>query len=136
MHPLLRSRLAAPIAIVSVAIWCAFALLVITIGPGPTVSPTARAPAIGKDVRIIPLTLADADVQLPVSTIKSDRLPRSAPTAPVEPAPVIKPAEAFDYAQAEAEKQVRRAHAEAPDLCERHGMRKVWTNRYAWRCRR
>jgi hypothetical protein len=68
--------------------------------------------------------------------MKSDRLLPSAPTPPVEPAPVIKPAEAFDYAQAEAEKQVRRAHAEAPDLCERHGMHKVWTNRYAWRCRR
>ena len=139
MHPLLCSSFAAPIAIVSVAIWCAFALLVITVGPGPKLSPTATlAPAIGQDVRIIPLTRADADadVRLPVSTMKSDRLLPSAPTPPVEPAPVIKPAEAFDYAQAEAEKQVRRAHAEAPDLCERHGMHKVWTNRYAWRCRR
>jgi len=46
------------------------------------------------------------------------------PDPPAEPAPAIKPAEAIDYAQAEAEKQVRRAHAEAPDLCERHGMHK------------
>jgi hypothetical protein len=129
MHPLLR--LAGPIVIVSVAFWCAFGLLVVAIGPGPKVSPMATAvPAIDQNVPVISLAVAEA---LPVSTAKSDRLPS---TTPAETEPAIKQAEAFDYAQAEAEKKVRRAHAEAPDLCERHGMHKVWTNRYAWRCRR
>src|SRR5262245_1035284 len=131
MHPLLR--LAGPIAIVSVAIWCAFALLVVAIGPGPKVSPMAIAvPAIDQNAPVISLAVAEA---LPVPTAKSDRLPGP---PPADPEPAIKPAEAIDYAQAEAEaeKKVRRAHAEAPDLCQRHGMHKVWTNRYAWRCRR
>src|SRR5215475_14483451 len=120
MHPLLR--LASPIAIVSVAIWCAFGLLVVAIGPGPKVSPMATAvTAIDQNVPVISLTVADA---LPVSTAKSDRQP-----PPAEPEPAIKPAE--------AEKRVRRAHAEAPDLCERHGMHKVWTkDGKSWRCRR
>ena len=128
MHPLLR--LAGPIAIVSVAIWCAFGLLVVAIGPGPKVSPMATAlTAIDQNVPVISLTVADA---LPVSTAKSDRQP-----SPAEPEPAIKPAEAIDYAQAEAEKKVRRAHAEAPDLCQRHGMHKVWTkDGKSWRCRR
>ena len=130
MHPLLRPFLAGPIAIVSVAIWGAFALLVIAIGPSPKVSTMATAvPAIDQDVSVVYLAAAEA---LPVSTAKSDRLA----SPPAEPEPAIKPAEAIDYAQAEAEKKVRRAHAEAPDLCQRHGMHKVWTNRYAWRCRR
>jgi len=128
MHPLLR--LAGPIAIVSVAIWCAFGLLVVAIGPGPKVSPMATADtAIDRKVPVISLTVADA---LSVSTAKSDLKP-----SPAEPEPAIKPAEAIDYAQAEAEKRVRRAHAEAPDLCERHGMHKVWTkDGKSWRCRR
>jgi hypothetical protein len=129
MHQLLR--LAGPIAIVSVAIWCAFGLLVVAIGPGPKVSPTVTAvPAIEQNVPAISLTVAKA---LPVSTARSDRLP----SPPAEPEPTIKPAEAIDYAQAEAEKKVRRAHAEARDLCQRHGMHKVWTkDGKSWRCRR
>ena len=120
MHPLLRPSLAGPIAIVSVAIWCAFALLLVAIGPGPKVLPIATAvPAIDQNVRVISLTAADAR---PVFTAKSDRLPLPQlmpQLVPPEPASaLIKPATAIDYAQAEAEKQVRRAHAEAPDLCE------------------
>jgi hypothetical protein len=132
MHPFLRPSLAGPIAIVSVAIWGAFALLVIAIGPATRVSPKATAvPAIDQDVPVISLAVAEA---LPVSTAKSDRLPWP---PPAKPEPALKPAEAFDYAQAEAEKKVRRAHAEAPDLCQRHGMHKVWTNDgKSWRCRR
>jgi hypothetical protein len=131
MHPFLRPSLAVPIAIVSMAIWGAFALLVVAIGPGPKVSPMATvALAIDQNEPVISLAAAEA---LPVSTTKSDRLTWP---PPAKPEPAIKPAEAIDYAQAEAEKKVRRAQAEAPDLCERHGMHKVWTNRYAWRCRR
>src|SRR5215472_11810929 len=97
MHPLLRPSLAGPIAIVSVAIWSAFALLVVAIGPGPKVLPIATAvPAIDQNVRVISLTVAGA---LRVSTAKRDRLPLS-PDPPAEPAPAIKPAEAIDYAQA------------------------------------
>ena len=131
MHPLLR--LAGPIAIVSVAIWCAFGLLVVAIGPGPKVSSTVTAvTAIDRNVQAISFTVAKA---LPVSTAKSDRLPSSTPPNELEPA--IKPAEAIDYEQAEADKKVRRAHAEAPDLCQRHGMHKVWTkDGKSWRCRR
>jgi hypothetical protein len=133
MHPFLRPSLAGAIAIVSVSFWTAFVLLVVAIGPGPNVSPMATGvPAVDQNVEVISLAAAEA---LPVSTAKSDRLPWP---PPAEPEPAIKPAEAIDYAQAEAEaeKKVRRAHAEAPDLCQRHGMHKVWTNRYAWRCRR
>lgn len=132
MHPFLRPSFAGTIAIVSMAIWGAFALLVVDIGPGPKVSPMATVVAgIDQDKPVISLAAAGA---LPVSTAKSDRLPWP-PLAESEPA--IKPAEAFDYAQAEAEKQVRRARAEAPDLCERHGMHKVWTkDGKSWRCRR
>jgi len=129
MHPFLRPSFASSIAIVSVSIWGAFMLLVVAIGPGPKVSPMATGgPAIDQNAGVISLAVADA---LPVSTAKSDRLPW-----PPRVEPAIKPAEAFDYAQAEAEKKVRRAHAEASDLCQRHGMHKVWTSRYAWRCRR
>ena len=130
MHPLLR--LAGPIAIVSVAIWCAFGLLVVAIGPGPKVSPTVTVvTAIDQNVPAISFTVAKA---LPVSTAKSDRLPWP---PPAKPEPAIKPAEAIDYAQAEAEKKVRHAHAEAADLCQRHGMHKVWTkDGKSWRCRR
>lgn len=132
MHPFLRPSFAAPIAIVSLAIWGVFALLVVAIGPGPKVSPMATAvPPIEQDEPVISLAAAEA---LPVSTAKSDRLPWP---PPAEPEPTIKPAEAFDYAQAEAEKKVRRAHAEAPDLCQRQGMHKVWTkDGKSWRCRR
>jgi hypothetical protein len=131
MHPFLRPSLAGAIAIVSVSFWAAFVLLVVAIGPGPNVSPMATGvPAVDQNVGVISLAAAEV---LPVSTAKSDRLPWP-PRA--EPEPAIKPAEAIDYAQAEAEKKVRRAHAEAPDLCQRHGMHKVWTSRYAWRCRR
>jgi hypothetical protein len=132
MHPFLRPSLAGPIAILSVAIWGAFALLVVAIGPGARISPMATAvPTIDQDVPIISLAVAEA---LPVSTVKSDRLPWP---PPAKPEPAIKLAEAFDYAQAEAERKVRRAPAEAPDLCQRHGMHKVWTNDgKSWRCRR
>jgi hypothetical protein len=131
MHSILR-RLAGPIAIVSVAIWGGFALLVVAIGPGAGVSPMATpVPAIDQNVPVISLAVAE---DLPVSSAKSDRLlwPQ-----PAKPEPAIKPAEAFDYTQAEAEKKVRRAHAESPDLCQRHGMHKVWTkDGKSWRCRR
>ena len=134
MHPYLSPRLAVPIAIVSAAIWGAFALLVVAVGPSSKVSsmPTA-APAIDENVRVISLAVADA---LPVSTSKSDRLPWP---PPAKPEPAMKPAEPIDYAQAEveAEKKVRRAHAEAPDLCQRQGMHKAWTkDGKSWRCRR
>ena len=133
MHPFLSPRLAVFIAIVSVAIWSAFALLV-AVGPNSKLSPMATAvPAIDANVNVPVISLAVADA-LPVSTSKTDRLPW--PT-PAKPEPAIKPAESFDYAQAEAEKNVRRAHAEAPDLCQRHGMHKAWTkDGKRWRCRR
>src|ERR1700740_1872018 len=106
MHPFLRPSFAGSIAILSMAIWGGFALLVFAIGPGPKVSPTATAvPAIDQNEPVISLAAAEA---LPVSTAKSDRLPWP-PLAEAEPA--IKPAEAIDYAQAEAEKKVRRARA-------------------------
>jgi hypothetical protein len=132
MHPFLRPGLAVPIAIVSVAIWGAFALLVVAIGPGARVSPRATAvSAIDQNVPVISLAVAET---LPVSTAKSDRLPWPPPATPER---AIKPAEAFDYAQAEAEKKVRRAHAEAPDLCQSHGMHKVWTkDGKSWKCRK
>ena len=131
MHPLLRPSFAGPIAIVSLAIWGAFALLVVAIGPGPKVSPVANAvPWIDQNEPVISPAVAEA---LPVSTAKSNRLL----PPPAEPEPAIKSAEAIDYAQAEAEKKARRAHAEAPDLCQRHGMHKVWTkDGKSWRCRR
>ena len=134
MHPFLSPRLAVFIAIVSVMIWSAFALLVAVGRPSLKVSPMATAaPAIDKNVPVISLAVADA---LPVSTSKSDRLPWP---PPAKPEPAIKPAEPIDYAQAEeeAERKVRRAHAEAPDLCQRHGMHKSWTkDGKSWRCRR
>jgi len=134
MHPFLSPRLAVFIATVSVAIWGVFALLVMAVGPNSKVSPMPTAnPVIDENVRVISFAVADA---LPVSTSKSDRLPWP-PAA--KPKPDMKPAEPIDYAQAEAEaeKNVRRAHAEAPDLCQRHGMHRVWTkDGKSWRCRR
>jgi hypothetical protein len=131
MHPFLNPRIAVSIAVVSMAIWSAFALLV-AVKPSSKVSPiAATAPVIDENVPVISLAVADA---LPDSTSKSDRLPWP---PPAKPEPVIKPAELIDYAQAKAEveKKVRRAHAEAPDLCQRHG--KAWTkDGRSWRCRR
>ena len=131
MYPSLRSSFANPVAIASVTIWGAFALLVVVIGPGTKVAPMATAVPIDQNEAVISLAAAEA---LPVSTAKSDRLP-----GPLlaEPEPAIKPAEAIDYAQAESEKRVRRAHAESLDLCARHGMHKVWTkDGRSWRCGR
>ena len=139
MHPFLRRGFADPIAIVGIAIWSALALLMVAVGFAPKVSPIAAAvPAIEQNEPLISVAVAEA---WPVSTARSDRLPWPPPAEP-PPAgakPDIKPAEAFDYAQAQAEteKKVRRAHAEAPDLCQRHGMQKVWTkDGKSWRCRR
>ena len=143
MYPLLRSSLVAPVAF-SLAIACAFALLLFTIGATPRVTATTP-PAVKQDARRSAFTVAAADgPQESASSSKGDRLPlpRLSPPSPsslpaAEPA-APKPAEAFDYAQAEAE-QVRRAHAEAPDLCQRHGMHKHYFNigrRQSWRCER
>jgi hypothetical protein len=146
MHPFLRPSLAGSIAIVSVAILGAFALLVfIPIGGSPKVWPmaTAAPQAINQNAPVIALTEGEVhEPQVPVTTTKSDRLPSPLgsllpPSPPTAEVAALKPAEAFDYAQAEAEKKVRRAHAEAPDLCHRHGMHKVWTkDGKSWRCRR
>jgi len=146
MHPFLRPSLACSIAIVSVAILCAFALLVFTpTGGSPKVSSSAKvAPeVISQNAPVIDLTEGEVDEpQVPVTTTKSDRL-RSPlgsfqpPSPSTAEAAALRPAEAFDYAQAEAEKKVRRAYAEAPDLCQRHGMHKVWTkDGKSWRSRR
>jgi hypothetical protein len=85
MHLFLRPSLAGSIAIVSVAFWGAFALLVIAIGPAPKVSPMATVPAIDKNMPVISLAVAEA---WPVSTAKSDRLPWP---PPAEPEPAIRP---------------------------------------------
>lgn len=143
MHPLLSSRLATPVALATLGFWCAFALLFFTIGASPNVTATA-APAITGEAAGIALSVADGDEPQTVTTTKSDRLlipPRSSPPPPSpatgEPA-VLKPAEAIDYAQVEAE-HLRGAQAEAPDLCQRHGMHKQYFNvgrRQSWRCER
>ena len=140
MRPLEHSRLVTAITVTSLAIWCAFALLVFSIGANPKVA-KAVVPAIDQDASVIDLAVADVDEpQLPAATTKSDQLPPRSlfpPPSPAEPA-VLKPAEAIDYAQAEAER-VRSAHAEAPDLCQRHGMHKRYFNvgrRQSWKCER
>ena len=142
MHPPLGSRLATPVALTSLAIWFGFGLLVFAIGASPKVITTV-APATDEGAEAITLAVADVDeLQAPATTAKSDRLPLRSPSAPpssltAEPA-VLKPAEALDYAQAEAE-HVRHAYAEAPDLCQRHGMHKRYFNvgrRQSWRCER
>jgi hypothetical protein len=134
MHPFLNSRLAVFVAIVSLAIWSAFALLVAVRPNQKKMTPVAAvAPAIDESVPVVSLAVADA---LPVSTSKGDRLPWP---SLAKPEPAMKPAEPIDYAQADAETEnnVRRAHAEAPDLCQRHDMHKVWTkDGRSWRCRR
>ena len=146
MHRFLRPSLRGSIAIVSVAILGVFALLVfIPIEGNPRVSPlaTAASQAINQNAPVIDLTEGEVhEPQVSVTTTKSDRLPSPpgfllSPSPPIEEVATLKPAEAFDYAQAEAEKKVRRAYAEAPDLCQRHGMHKVWTKvGKSWRCRR
>jgi hypothetical protein len=91
------------------------------------------------DVRI-----ADrGEPQAAVTNTKSDRLPLGAPSSALPPLPaselaVLKPAEAIDYAQAEAER-LRSARAEAPDLCQRHGVHGRYFNigrRQSWKCER
>src|SRR5262245_58320498 len=89
MHPFLRANLAGPIAIVSVAFWGAFALLVVAFGPGPKVSTlTTAVPAVDRNAEVVSLAVAEA---WPVSTARSDRLPWP-PRAEPEPEPAIKPA--------------------------------------------
>src|SRR4051794_23077986 len=126
MHPLLHSRLATPFALTSLAIWCAFALLVFTIGASPKVTTTA-APVSKAGGDGIAFATADVDEpQVAAGAIKSDRLPLPPPSSLLSPPPVAeaatpKPTEAIDFAQVQAA-QLRSAHAEAPDLCQRHGM--------------
>src|SRR5689334_20826061 len=78
MHPFLRPILAGPIAIVSVAILGAFALLVfIPIGGSPKVPPSAKAApeVISQNAPVNDLTEGEVDEpQVPVTTTKSDRL--------------------------------------------------------------
>lgn len=137
MPPLLQSRLATLVALTSLAIWCAFALLVFSIGASPKVTTTASL-AINQGATVISLTAADVDeLQVPATTTKSDRLPLP-PLSPLAETAVPKPAEAFDQAQAEADR-ARHAYAAAPDLCQRHGMHKHFFNvgrRQSWRCER
>jgi len=142
MRPLEHSRLTAAITATSLAIWCAFALLVFTIGASPKAAKTV-VPAIARDVSVIDLAVADVG-EPPATTTKSDQLPLpprslSPPLtpSPAEPA-ALKPAEALDYAQAKAE-HVRSAHAETPDLCQRHGMHKRYFSvgrGQSWKCER
>jgi hypothetical protein len=81
--------------------------------------------------------------QVSASAMKSDRLPlppslSPSPSPPVAEPVTLKPAEAIDYAQADAE-HLRSYHAEAPDLCQRHGMHKRYFTvgrRQSWRCER
>ena len=143
MHPHLHSRLATPVALTSLAIWCAFALLVFTIGASPKVTTTA-APVSNAPGDPIAFATADVDEpQVSAGAIKSDRLPippasSPLPSAPVAEAATLKLAEAIDYAQVQAA-QLRSARAEAPDLCQRHGMHKRYFNvgrRQSWRCER
>jgi len=141
MHPLLGSRLATPVALTSLAIWCGFALLVFSIGASPKV-PTTAAPATNEVAEAVALTVADVEEpQVPASAIKGDRLPLLSSLPPSQPTAEpeqLKPAEALDYAQAEAE-HVRSARAEAPDLCQRHGMHKRYFTvgrRQSWKCER
>jgi hypothetical protein len=143
MYPILHSRLATPVALTSLAIWCAFALLVFTIGASPKVT-TTTAPVNNARGDLIAFATADVDEpQVSATAIKSDRLPLPLPSSPLPSPPVAeaataKPAEAIDYSQTEAE-QVRSAHAEALDLCQRHGMHKKYFSvgrRQSWRCER
>lgn len=142
MHPLLGSRLATLVALTGLAIWCGFALLGFTSGVSPKVTKRA-APATNEAVEAIDLAVADFDEpQVPAaSAIKGDRLPLLSSLPPSQPTAEpkqLKPAEALDYAQAEAE-HVRSARAEALDLCQRHGMHKRYFTvgrRQMWRCER
>ena len=142
MHPLLVSRLATLLALASLAIWCGFALLVFIIGASQKVTTTA-APATNDAAGGFDLAIADfREPQVSAaSATKGDRLPLLSSLPPPQPTPEpeqLKPAEALDYAQAEAE-HVRRAHAEALDLCQRHGMHKRYFKvgrRQSWRCER
>ena len=145
LHLFLSPIRPGPFSIVSLAILGVLALLAfISIGRGPKASlvATAAPQVINQNAQGIALSEGEVDdPQVPVTATKTDRL--SSPlVSPQPPSPSTaevtapKPAEAFDYAQAEAEK-VRRAHAEVPDLCQRHGMKKVWTqDGKSWRCRR
>lgn len=144
MRPIEHSRLTTALTLTSLAIWCAFALLVFTIGASPKVAKTV-VPAIDRSAGVVALAVADVDEpQLPAVTTKGDQLslpPRSLSPQPsplpAEPA-ALKPAEAIDYAQAKAE-HVRSAHAEAPDLCQRHGMHKRYFSvgrGQSWKCER
>jgi hypothetical protein len=101
MHPFLNSRLAVFVAIVSLAIWSAFALLVAVRPNQKKMTPVAAvAPAIDESVPVVSLAVADA---LPVSTSKGDRLPWP---SLAKPEPAMKPAEPIDYAQADAETEI------------------------------
>lgn len=142
MHPYLHPRLATHVAVISLAIWCAFALLVFTIGASPRGVSITAGSGTNETAEPIALVVANEGPQVTARAIKGDRLPPFSlvpppSTANVEPEQ-LKPAEALDYAQAEAE-HVRSAHAEMPDLCKRHGMHKRYFNvgrRQSWRCER
>jgi len=128
MHPS-RSRLVTTLTVASAAIWVAAAVTVALIPSHRKIAPMAAAASPAPEK-------TDAD-EPQISTRKSDRLPlaQPSPPAPAEP-PAIQPADAADLAQAEQDqRRTSRARAETRDLCERHGLRKVWTSRYAWRCR-
>lgn len=137
MCPLIASSRAAPVALIGLAVSCGSAPLLFSTGAAPKVPATA-APITDKNATVFALAVADAP-QAPVTAGKSDRLPIASRSSPPSAEPeALKPAEALDYAQAEAE-QARRAHAEALDLCRRHGMHKHYFSvgrRQSWKCER
>jgi len=139
MYPLLRSSPARCLALVGLVIICALASLKVTVGASPKITATAAPNA-----RAIALTVEAADEpQVSVAAAKNDRLPlpplsSAEPPSPPAAEPSGKPAEPIAYVQAEPE-QVRRAHAEVLDLCQRHGMHKHYFNvgrRQSWKCER
>jgi hypothetical protein len=138
MHPPLGSRLATTIWLTSLAIWCGFGLLVFAIGASPKVTTTVAPAATNEGARAIALAVADVDELQAPTTAKSDRPLPPPSLLPSPPTAETAAPKALDYAQAEAE-HVRHAYAEAPDLCQRHGMHKRYFSvgrRQSWRCER
>jgi hypothetical protein len=143
MHPLLQPNLSTPIAVVSAALWCAAAVAVIVAAPEWKNAPLAAA----VDPVPPPNLMALADDEQ-VSTPKADRLPLFVPQSVITvnpeelpiiqpPARSVKPVKQIDDER--PSRRARRAHAEARDICERHGMHKQFYHRgryESWRCRR
>ena len=103
------------------------------VGQAPAPAAKTEQASSASDRRFV---TPDPPLQIPVRTIQIRRPtpPATPPPEEVVPLPPERPIPAEKTKPIAAEKTKPRSRGD--DICARHNMRKVMTNKYSWRCRR